>query len=169
MQQTIGELVGLVALLLCIAAFASKDDDRLLAVLISANVAFAIQFAAFGAWVASAISAVIILRIFLARRMQGNWPAAIGILAVTGSVAALTWSGPIDVFPLAAGLIGTYAMFMLRGIPMRLGMAVAASCWAVTNFLTGSLGALAAELLVLATIIVTIFRLARQKVAIRRD
>lgn len=164
MHQTIGELVGLVALLLCVAAFASKDDDRLLAILVSANVAFAVQFAAFGAWVASAISAVIILRIILARRMQGSWTACVAILVLTGTVAALTWSGPIDIFPLAAGLAGTYAMFMLRGIPMRLGLAVAATCWAITNYLTGSMGALAAEVIVLATNVITIARLARRKI-----
>ncbi|WP_245409841.1 YgjV family protein [Pararhizobium haloflavum] len=165
MHQTIGELVGLIALLLCIAAFASKDDDRLLTILIAANVAFAVQFAAFGAFVASAISAVIILRIVLARRFPGSRTATGAILVLTAAVAALTWSSPIDIFPLTAGLIGTYAMFMLRGIPMRLGLAAAATCWAITNFLAGSMGALAAETLVLATNVVTIVRLAREKPA----
>ena len=44
----------------------------------------------------------------------------------------------VDQMP--AGLIGTYGMFMLAGIPMRWLLAVAAFCWVVSNLLVGSLG-----------------------------
>ncbi|WP_280553000.1 YgjV family protein [Halomonas sp. 25-S5] len=39
--------------------------------------------------------------------------------AATLAVAALTWSDPRDIPALAAGLLGTWGMFMLRGIAMR--------------------------------------------------
>lgn len=41
LSQGLGQLCGLVALGFCIAGFANKNDDRLLVLLISANVAFA--------------------------------------------------------------------------------------------------------------------------------
>lgn len=156
-----GQAVGVLALLLCVAAFASKDDDRLMAILILGNVAFAIQFALFGAWTASGVTTVIILRLVRARRMPGNWRAMAAILAATCAVAALTWSNTLDAVPLVAGLIGTYAMFMLRGVPMRAAMIVVSLCWIVTNLLIGSVGALAAEIFILATNLVTIARIAR--------
>jgi hypothetical protein len=156
-----GQAVGLLALALCVAAFASKDDDRLMAILILGNVAFAAQFALFGAWTASGVTTVIILRLILARRMPKSWPAMTAILAITCAVAAVTWSGPLDSFPLAAGIIGTYAMFMLRGVHMRAIMAIVSLCWIVTNALIGSIGALAAEVFILATNLVTIARIYR--------
>ena len=39
-----GQFFGLVALVLCIVSFANRRDERLMLLLISANVAFALQF-----------------------------------------------------------------------------------------------------------------------------
>ena len=156
-----GQLAGVVALVLCVIAFASKDDDRLLAILISGNVAFAVQFALFGAWVAAAISLTVIVRIILARRLRGHWPTMLTMLAITFGVAALGWQGPMDAFPLAAGVFGTVSMFMLRGIPMRIGLVGASICWIVTNAALGAIGALVAEVLMLGAGLVTIARLWR--------
>ncbi|MBK1697140.1 YgjV family protein [Rhodovibrio salinarum] len=162
-QPLLGQLVGLVALGLCIAGFAHKRDDRLLLILIFANVAFAAQFFLLGGWVAGAISALIVLRIVLVRRYKKSWPVMVAMLAATLGVAGLTWQGPLDMVPLLAGLIGTYAMFMLDGIPMRLMLAVGAGCWVLANYLSGSVGALLAESLVLATNAVTIVRIYRDR------
>lgn len=161
--QVLGQIVGFIALALCIVAFASKNDDRLLAILILGNVAFATQFALFGAWTASAITALIILRIILARRMPGSVPATVLFVCATAAVAAVTWEEATDIFPLVAGIVGTIAMFMLRGIAMRIALAVAALCWAAANAYIGSVGALAAELLVFATNAITIVRIARDR------
>jgi hypothetical protein len=50
-------------------------------------------------------------------------------------------------------------MFMLRGIPMRLGLILTALCWLVTNVLIGSYGAIIAEVLILVTNLITVGRL----------
>lgn len=159
----LGQAAGFVALALCVVAFASRDDDRLLAILILGNVAFAVQFALFGAWAAAAISGLIIFRIVLARRFPGSLPATALLLVLTVGAVALTWQNAYDLLPLGAGIAGTISMFLLRGIPMRLGLVVAGFCWIGTNLLIGSLGALAAEALMLVTNFVTILRLARDR------
>lgn len=159
MQPVIGQIIGLIALGLCIVAFANKRDDRLLFILILANIAFAAQFFLLGGWVAGAITCLIVLRILLVRRFKKNWFVMATMLVATGLAAYLTWQGPLDSVPLLAGLVGTYAMFMLDGIPMRLLLAVAAACWMLANYLTGSVGAFVAEGLILITNAVTIYRL----------
>ncbi len=159
----LGQVVGLMALALCIAAFASKRDDRLLAILIFANVAFAVQFFLMGGLVAGAISSLIVVRIALVRRFKRDARVMAAMLAATVAVAAPAWSGPADLVPLAAGLIGTYAMFMTDGIAMRLLLAGGAACWMAANWLSGSAGAFAAEALILVTNAVTIARLARER------
>lgn len=146
---------------LCIAAFANKRDDRLLLILILANIAFAAQFFLLGGWVAGAISSLIVLRIILVRRFKGNSLIMSAMLAATAFVALLTWQGPMDAVPVVAGLIGTYAMFMLHGIYMRALLAVAGACWMLANYFTGSLGAFVAEGLILVTNAVTIYRIYR--------
>ncbi|MCO7215223.1 MULTISPECIES: YgjV family protein [unclassified Halomonas] len=157
-----GQAVSLVALTLCVIGFASRHDDKLLVLLLGANLAFATQFALLGSWVAASISALIILRIALARRFPGNLAIMLGMLLATLLVAALTWSDARDLPALAAGLLGTFAMFMLRGVAMRLVLAGAAFCWIISNLLAGSLGGTLAETLIFATNIITIVRLRRQ-------
>jgi hypothetical protein len=161
LRWLLGQGVSLVALALCIVAFASKRDDRLFVLLLFANVAFAAQFALFESWVAAGISALIVLRIALVRRYPRHRAIMAGMLVATLAVAALTWSGPRDIPALAAGLLGTYGMFMLRGIPMRIALAVAALCWVASNLLAGSIGGTIAESLIFLTNVVTMLRLRR--------
>lgn len=161
LRWLLGQGVSLVALALCIVAFASKRDDRLFILLLFANVAFAAQFALFESWVAAGISALIVLRIALVRRYRRNLALMLGMLLATLLVAVLTWSGPRDLPALAAGLLGTYGMFMLSGIAMRLTLAAAALCWVASNLLAGSIGGTIAESLIFLTNVVTMLRLRR--------
>ncbi|SDJ99816.1 YgjV family protein [Billgrantia gudaonensis] len=161
LRWLIGQGVSLTALALCVVAFASKRDDRLFVLLLFANVAFATQFALFESWVAAGISALIVLRIALARRFHANRRLMYLMLTATVAIAVLMWSGPRDIPALAAGLLGTYGMFMLRGIAMRLVLAAAAFCWIISNVLAGSIGGTLAETLIFVTNLITILRLRR--------
>lgn len=158
-REWLGQGVSLVALALCVAGFANRRDERLFVLLLFANVAFAAQFALFQSWVAAGISALIVLRIALVRRYPGNVAVMAGVLVATLAVALLTWSGPRDVPALLAGLLGTWGMFMLRGIAMRAVLAAAALCWVISNLLAGSIGGTLAETLILVTNLITIWRL----------
>jgi len=160
-----GQVFGLIALALCVAGFASKRDDRLFFLLLFANVAFALQFVMFRSWVAAAIAALIVLRIHLVRQYKGNAAIMLGVMAATVVAAFFTWTAPRDAWALAAGLIGTYGMFMLYGIPMRWLLAFAAFCWVISNLLVGSLGGTLAESLILVTNVITIARLHRAQQA----
>lgn len=162
LQQIAGQIAGFVALALCLVAFASRNDERLLAVLVFGNLAFVLQYALLEAWVAAAISVLVWVRTVLARRLQGSRPAMVVMLAAAFLVAALTWQGPMDVFPLAAGIFGTVSMFLLRGIPLRIGLAATALCWVITDIAIAAIGALLADLLVFVTNLLTIARMARE-------
>lgn len=162
-QVAAGQGLSLVALALCIWAFSSKHDDRLLAILISANVAFAAHFALLGGWTAAAITALIVVRIVLARRFKGSVVLTVALLAANGAAAALTWQGPLDVLPLTAAVLGTIAMVLLHGIGMRLMLAGAALAWTLNNLVLGSIGGVLAEGLILTTNLVTIARIVRDR------
>ncbi len=161
LRWLLGQAVSLVALALCLVGFASKRDDKLFVLLLFANVAFAAQFALFESWVAAGISALIVLRIALVRRFPRHRRLMIMMLLATLAVALLTWSGPRDIPALAAGLLGTWGMFMLSGIAMRAALALAALCWVISNLLAGSIGGTLAESMIFVTNVVTIFRLRR--------
>lgn len=159
-----GQAFGVIALTLCMLGFVSKRDDRLLLLLLMGNMAFAFQFAMFSSWVAAAISMLIVLRVYLARRYPRNWSIMLMMLAATVLVAIPTWTALRDVWALAAGVIGTYAMFMCAGIAMRWLLALAASCWIVSNWLIQSYGGILAEVLILVANMVTVARLYRDRI-----
>ena len=158
-----GQFFGLMALVLCVIAFSSKQDDRLLVLLLSANVAFALQFLVLGSWTAAALSLLVIGRIALARRYPGSIGAMAVILAASGVAAFFTWQGWADLPAVVAMVLGTVSMFMLRGIPMRIFLGLAALAWAFSHILVGSVGGTLAEALVLVTNALTIYRLYRAK------
>nr|WP_298414616.1 YgjV family protein [uncultured Halomonas sp.] len=157
-----GQAFSFTALILCIIAFSSSRDERLFALMLLANVAFAAQFAFLQSWVAAGISVLIVLRIALACRFARNVFVMTAILVATVAIAVVAWQDYRDMPALMAGLLGTYAMFMLRGIAMRMVLAVAALCWITSNLLAGSIGGTLAEALILVTNTITILRLRRE-------
>lgn len=163
MHALAGQFFGLVALVMCLLAFANKDDDRLMILLISANVAFVLQFVFFASWTAAALTALVIVRIMLARRYRGNKAVMSGVLALSGIATLLTWQSLHDIFPLMAMVLGTAGMFLLSGIAMRAFLGLAALAWMINNLLIGSIGGSVAEGLVVVTNIITIIRLTRAK------
>lgn len=158
-----GQFFGLISLLLCILAFSSKQDDRLMVLLICANFTFALQFFFFASWTAAALTVLIIGRIALARRYPRNRTVMLIVLAVSGVVALLTWQSWKDIPAIVAMIFGTVGMFMLRGIAMRAFLGLAALGWIASNLLAGSVGGTIAESLLFTTNAVTIYRLLRAR------
>lgn len=163
-----GQFFGLLSLLLCVLAFASKKDDRLLVLLISANVAFALQFLIFGSWTAAALTLLVIVRIVLARHYPGNWQIMSGILLASAVATLLTWQGWTDIAAVVAMVLGTVGMFMFRGITMRVLLGLAALAWMISHLLVGSVGGTLAEALVVITNAITIVRLYRMQSSYRQ-
>lgn len=135
-----GQFFGLVSLVLCVWAFSSKQDDRLLVLLLSANVAFALQFMFFESWTAAALSLLVIARVALARRYPGNKVAMVVVLVASGVASLLTWQSWADLPAIVAMVLGTVGMFLLRGIPMRVSLGLAALAWTLSHILAGWLG-----------------------------
>ncbi|MDT8893857.1 YgjV family protein [Halomonas sp. I1] len=158
-----GQFFGLVSLVLCVLAFSSKQDDRLLMLLLSANVAFALQFMVLGSWTASALSLLVIARIAFARRYPNSKAVMAVILALSGVASVLTWQNWADLPAIVAMVLGTVSMFLLRGIPMRVFLGLAALAWMLSHILVGSVGGTLAEAMVLLTNAITIYRLYRTK------
>jgi len=161
------QLGGFVALGFIIAAFASRQDDRLLVYLIFANVVFAVHFLLFGEAVAAGMSILVVGRIWLARRFPRRQGIMWLVLAATAAVAMATWQAWYDFFPLLAAVFGTLAMFLLRGLPMRTLLAGVALCWLANALIIGSIGGTIAELIALGTNLLTMWRIHRARRGVR--
>lgn len=156
-----GQFFGLVALILSVLAFSSRQDDRLMVLMLSANVAFALQFAMFQSWTAAALSLLVLARIELARRYPRSKAAMAAVLTASIVAAVLTWQSLADLPAVAAMVLGTVSMFLLRGIPMRVFLGLGAVAWTLSHLIVGSVGGALAEIMIIVTNAVTVYRLYR--------
>lgn len=162
-MAALGQFVGLLAMVTCVAAFLHKRDQRLILLLVLANGLFALHFALLGAFTGAAVSVLIALRAGAAYFVKGSRAATALFLLVSAAAAAATWRSPVDIFPLISASAGTIGMFLLSGNGLRLAYVVVAVSWIIHNLAVGSIGGTIAEAIVLAANLGTMLRLARDR------
>lgn len=155
------QCVGYVAFVLGVGSFLQTDDRRFKLFMAGECFAYIVHFALLGNPTAVASSTMSLLRSLLALRTRSRWVAAAVIAANIGLGLALA-TRPSDWLPLAASCLGTYALFLLQGIPMRLMMLCGTCLWIANNLIVGSIGGTALEVVIAGVNLVTIWRMARR-------
>jgi hypothetical protein len=84
-----------------------------------------------------------------------------GVVAMNVALGLTLATRPTDWLPLGASCVGTLALFLLRGIPMRLAMLCGTGLWIANNIVAGSIGGTALEIVIAAVNTTTIWRMAR--------
>ena len=154
------QCVGYIAFVLGVGSFLQKDDRRFKLFMAGECLAYIVHFALLGNPTAVASSTVSLLRSLLALRTRSVW-VALAIVAVNVALGLSLAKQPSDWLPLTASCLGTLALFLLQGVPMRLVMLGGTGLWIANNLITGSIGGTALELVVAVVNIVTIVRMAR--------
>jgi len=160
------QCIGYIALLLGAGAFLHTDDRRFKLCMTGECLAYIVHFALLGNPTAVASSTLSFLRSLLSLRTRSPWVACAVVAANIGCGLALAQQ-PGDWLPLCASCLGTLALFLLRGIPMRLLMLCGTALWIANNVLAGSIGGTALEVLVAAVNISTMVRMYRRQAAQR--
>lgn len=168
---SLAQAVGLLSFVLGLSTFYQKDDRRLKIVMLVFNVNHLIHYLLLGSMMSALSSLFSALRTGTAVYLSSNRCTIEGAekIAVTvfisvsvaiGLSLANSWW---ELWPIVGTAIGTYALFMLKGIVMRLAFLAGASCWLINNILIGSIGGTLLELCVITINLVTIARILRDK------
>lgn len=158
------QLVGYLAFVLGVGCFLQTDDRRFKWFMTGECIAYVLHFALLGNPTAVASSALSTLRSVLSMHTRSAWVAA-GVVAANLGFGLAIASKPSDWLPLGASCLGTLALFLLQGIPMRLLMLCGTALWIANNMVAGSIGGTALEIVVAAVNLSTILRLTRQRAA----
>ncbi len=131
--------LGILAFIIGVSAFLSKDDRQLKFLIATACFIVATHFLLIGAYVGAGAAALGGTRSFISIFQSAKPYAPVFFLAYIplGYFCIYDW---IDILPIIAGLIGTYSMFYLKAIPMRYGLFMTSSLWLIHNVLQGSIG-----------------------------
>jgi hypothetical protein len=160
------QCVGYVAFVLGVTAFLQKDDRRFKQYMAAECLAYIVHFALLGNPTAVASSTMSLLRSVLALRTRSPWVALVIVAANIGlglhlATSAAAW------LPLAASCIGTLALFLLQGVPMRLAMLCGTFLWVANNLMSGSVGGSALEIVIAIVNIRTIRLMVREQKRLR--
>lgn len=152
------QLFGYLAFVLGIAAFWQRDDRRLRYLVIALSLAYTVHFALLGNPTASVSALVSAFRSWLSLRTRAL-RVALAIVAVNVALGALTVTEWRHLLPLVGAVVGTLAMFLLKGIRLRLALLCGTALWLTNNILSGSIGGSALEATIGLTNLVTIARM----------
>lgn len=157
----LAQALGFLSFGLGISTFYQKNDRHLKILMLVFNLNHLLHFLLLGSML-SALSALLsALRTTTSIFTSSKWVAAIFILIgiVSGLGMAEHWW---ELWPIVGTVIGTYSLFVLSGIGMRIGFLAGATCWLINNILVGSIGGTLLEMTVIIMNLITIYRLYRQ-------
>ncbi|HAS8505740.1 TPA: YgjV family protein [Vibrio vulnificus] len=157
----LAQALGFLSFGLGISTFYQKNDRHLKILMLVFNLNHLLHFLLLGSML-SALSALLsVLRTTTSIFTSSKWVAAIFILIgiVSGLGMAEHWW---ELWPIVGTVIGTYSLFVLSGIRMRIGFLAGANCWLINNILVGSIGGTLLEMTVIIMNLITIYRLYRQ-------
>ncbi|WP_232708682.1 MULTISPECIES: YgjV family protein [Vibrio] len=135
----LAQALGFLSFGLGISTFYQKNDRHLKILMLVFNLNHLLHFLLLGSML-SALSALLsALRTTTSIFTSSKWVAAIFILIgiVSGLGMAEHWW---ELWPIVGTVIGTYSLFVLSGIRMRIGFLAGATCWLINNILVGSIG-----------------------------
>ncbi|MER2493129.1 YgjV family protein [Catenovulum sediminis] len=152
------QLIGFLSLFLGICTFLQKNDLKLKICMVFLFASQTLHFVLMGSATAAASNTLSLIRTIVCVRFSNKWVAS-GFINLNLLWGIYLYQSPISFLPIMGGCAGTYAVFFLEGIKMRLVFILGATFWIIHNSVIGSLGGTALEALVIITNVFTIFRI----------
>lgn len=157
-QEFIAQALGFLSYALGVAAFYQKDDKKLKIIMFIFSMNHLAHFLLLGSLV-SAISALLSAVRTGAAIYVSSTRVAFLFIAV-GLAMGIYYADSIwDMWSIFGMCIGTYAVFVLKGIQMRIAFLIGAGCWLINNIIVGSIGGTLLELTLISVNALTIWRL----------
>lgn len=161
-ELNLAQFFGMISFTLGVLCFYQRDDKRLKMMMLLLQLNNVLHFGLLGAWTASLSALIAVGRTGLALRTRSRRLAYLFIVlsVVLGFLVGDRWT---DIFPVLGTCMGTYALFCLSGIAMRLAFLLGACFWLTNNIIVGSLGGTLLEATLIAVNLNTIRRLYRAR------
>ncbi|MFG6468919.1 YgjV family protein [Roseateles sp. BYS87W] len=150
--------LGYLAFALGVACFAQSNDRRFKLFMAGECAAYIGHFLLLGQPTAVASTSVSLLRSLAALRWRGP-RVGLSFMALSLALGGVFMHGALSLLPIAASCIGTFALFFLQGLRMRLLMLGGTLLWLVNNLCVGSIGGSLLELVLAVTNARTCWRL----------
>ena len=162
-MQTIGQLVGVIALALAVISFQQKTRKYILTFQLLANIAFVLHFSLIGAYTGALLNAVAMLRsiVFVNKEKRWadkrQWLYVFCVLSIFAGV--VTWEAWYSVLPIAGMICSSVAFWVKKPKNVRLISFPSSPLWLIYNLLGKSYAGVLTEIINMTSIIIAIIRL----------
>ncbi|MGY2572976.1 YgjV family protein [Vibrio sp. C8] len=162
MDFSLAQALGLVSFALGISTFYQKDDRKLKIIMLIFNMNHLLHYLLLGSMTSALSAALSAVRTGTSIYTSSRYVAAVFIvlgLSLGLGISNHWW----DMWPIVGTVIGTFAVFMLRGIAMRIAFLVGGVCWLINNIIIGSIGGTMLEATLICVNLLTMYRLVRDE------
>ncbi len=163
MYLLIAQAIGMVASFFIVLSFGQKVDNRFKGFLMIGNVLFAVHYFMLGGYAGMVTNLLNFLRVGSSIKFHKSKKIMWVFLGAYLFSALFVVKEPTDLLPIFASLIGTYSMFMLSGIKMRVVGLFASASWLGYGILYKSIGGMITDSVSIALTIRTIFKMKKEQ------
>ncbi len=162
------QLIGFCAMAFGILSFQAKRRNTILLMQMTASILWAVQYLLLGAYTGVALNLVSIFRnLFFTKkgksRLVDSRLFPIAVMTVFFIAGIATYDGAISLFPTAAMMISTIALYITEERSIRLLSLLVSPLWLIYNIKTGALAGAICETITLISIIVALIRYRKVK------
>jgi hypothetical protein len=164
----VAQAFGILSFLIGIYTFTQKNDQKLKLSMLALFTSQTIHFLLMGSSNGAIANFLSLIRTLVSIKFANKWVGAvfIGINIVWGAPGV---NSVVDILPILGACIGTYAIFFLSGIAMRLAFVLGAIFWITNNIIIGSIGGILLESMVISMNLITIWRIHKDNKVSKTD
>ncbi|MBL4830391.1 MAG: YgjV family protein [Aliivibrio sp.] len=156
--SVVGQGLGLLSFALGVLSFKQKNDRKLKIMMMIFNLNHMLHFILLGSVSSAFGSFISIIRTGTSLYTSSKY-VALAFIVLAVSLGSLTINSIWDCLPIVGVSIGTYALFVLRGIQMRVCLLFGSLVWLMNNIIVGSIGGVMLESTVIVFNLRTIYHL----------
>lgn len=168
MNEILGQIIGILALIVTIVCYQFNTQKKILISQIAASCLFILNLALLGAISGALLNVHGICRALVYyQKEKHKWARSplwviFFILAAVGITVA-TYQSWVDILPLIGTVFTTIALSMTDAAKIRLLTLPSPPCWLTYHLLNGNIGGTLNEVFVIGSIVVGMLRLDRKK------
>lgn len=162
LENPLGQFFGMLSFIIGVSAFYQRDDRKLKILMFVLQINHTIHFILMGATTAVLSSVLSAIRTGLSLKTRSRIVAWL-FIALTIGLGSYIAEGWRDYLPVIGTCIGTYSLFCLDGIRMRVAFLVGACFWLSNNIVIGSVGGTLLEATLITVNLRTIYSLYRNR------
>ena len=160
-MDTVGQIIGILASVICILSFQMKDTKRLAIMQGISGLMFATNFFMLGSYTGAVLNVINFFRSACVASKKTKYDKLLffGVNALYVLACIFTYDGWLSILVTVAQLVGTYAMWDRDGKKLRiLQFFFVSPCWLTHNIVAFSIGGIITEAVNLGSVVVSVIR-----------